>query len=131
LSEATEMVIVEWDTPGEMDTGVHVRATLRVDPDRPAMLTLTAADDAHEALFATAHEIVEALPFLIVPIAIDSSLREPVRASKLKLPEEPVRPMRSSRSASQWRRSGSATTLRRAADSRWNTCINCVSRSAA
>jgi len=88
LSEATETVIVEWDTPGEMDTGVHVRATLRPDPHRPAMLTLTAAPDAHEALFATAHEIVEALPFLIVPIPIDSSLREPVTASKLKLPEE-------------------------------------------
>ena len=34
LSEATETAIVEWDTPGEMDTGVHVRATLRLDTDR-------------------------------------------------------------------------------------------------
>ena len=87
LSEATETTIVEWDTPGEMDTGVHVRVTLRAEADRPARLTLTAAAGAHEALFASAHEIVEALPFLIVPVAIDSSLREPVRAAKLKLPE--------------------------------------------
>jgi len=88
LSEATETAIVEWDTPGEMDTGVHVRATLRLDADRPAMLTLTAAPDAREALFATAHEIAETLPFLIMPIAIDSALREPVKASKLKLPKD-------------------------------------------
>jgi CHAD domain-containing protein len=88
LNEATETAIVEWDTPGEMDTGVHVRATLRLDPDLPAMLTLTAAPDAREALFATAHEIAEALPFLIVPIVIDSSLREPVKANKLKLPKD-------------------------------------------
>src|SRR5580704_7147634 len=64
LSEATETAIVEWDTPGEMDTGVHVRVTLRAEAERPARLTLTAAADAHEALFASAHEIVEALPFL-------------------------------------------------------------------
>ena len=85
LSQATEAAIVEWDTPGEMDTGVHVRATLRFDADRRAMLTLTAAPDAREALFAIAHEIVETLPFLIVPIAIDSASREPVKAGKLKL----------------------------------------------
>jgi len=88
LSEATEAAIVEWDTPGEMDTGVHVRVTLRLDADRPAMLTLTAAPDAREALFATAHEIVETLPFLVVPIAVDSTWREPVKASKLKLPKD-------------------------------------------
>ncbi|WP_213768119.1 CHAD domain-containing protein [Caballeronia sp. dw_19] len=88
LSEATETAIVEWDTPGEMDTGVHVRATLRLDPDHPAMLTLTAAPDAREALFATAHEIAETLSFLIVPIAIDRSSREPVRAGKLKLSKD-------------------------------------------
>ena len=87
LSEASETAIVEWDTPGEMDTGVHVRATLRLDPDRPAKLTLTAAPDEREALFATAHEIAATLPFLIVPIAIDNALREPVKASKLKLPK--------------------------------------------
>ena len=87
LSEATETAIVEWDTPGEMDTGVHVRATLRLDAGRPAMLTLMAVPDARAALFATAHEIVETLPFLIVPIAIDNTLREPVKARKLKLPK--------------------------------------------
>jgi len=87
LSEATETAIVEWDTPGEMDTGVHVRATLRLDTGRPAMLMLMAVPDAREALFATAHEIAETLPFLIVPIAIDNTLREPVKARKLKLPK--------------------------------------------
>ncbi|QIE27592.1 CHAD domain protein (plasmid) [Caballeronia sp. SBC1] len=88
LSQATEAAIVEWDTPGEMDTGVHVRATLRLDADRRAMLTLTAAPDASEALFAIAHEIVETLPFLVVPVAIDGASREPVKASKLKLAKD-------------------------------------------
>jgi CHAD domain-containing protein len=88
LSEATETEIVEWDTPGEMDTGVHVRATLRIDPDSPATLTLIAGPDEREALFATAHEIVDTLAFLIVPIALDSTSREPVKASKLKLPKD-------------------------------------------
>jgi len=88
LNEALEVAIVEWDTPGEMDTGVHVRATLRLNADRPVTLTLTAALDAREALFASAHEIVEKLPFLIVPFAIDTTLREPVKAAKLKLPED-------------------------------------------
>jgi CHAD domain-containing protein len=88
LGEATETAIVQWDTPGEMDTGVHVRATLRLDADQPATLTLTAAPDERKALFAAAHEIVETLPFLIVPVAVSSTSREPVKASKLKLPKD-------------------------------------------
>ena len=88
LNEATEVAIVEWDTPGEMDTGVHVRVTLRLNADSPVTLTLTAIPDAREALFAGAHEIVEKLPFLIAPVAIDTTLREPVKATKLKLPED-------------------------------------------
>jgi CHAD domain-containing protein len=88
LSEATETAIVQWDTPGEMDTGVHVRATLRLDTDQPATLTLTAAPDERKALLAAAHEIVETLPLVIVPVAVHSTSREPVKASKLKLPKD-------------------------------------------
>jgi CHAD domain-containing protein len=88
LCEATETAVVQWDTPGEMDTGVHVRATLRLDTDQPATLTLTAAPDEHKALLAAAHEIVETLPFLIVPVAVSSTSRGPVKASKLKLPKD-------------------------------------------
>ncbi|MFT4434650.1 CHAD domain-containing protein [Caballeronia sp. 15715] len=91
LSEATETAVVQWDTPGEMDTGVHVRATLRLDTDhQPATLTLTAAPDERKALLAAAHEIVETLPFLIVPVAVSNTSREPVKAAKLKLPKDAI-----------------------------------------
>ena len=87
LSDPANVAIVEWDTPGEMQTGVHVRATLRLNADRPSTLTLAAAPESRDALFAIAHQVAEALPFLIEPVAIDPALHEPVKAAKLKLPK--------------------------------------------
>jgi CHAD domain-containing protein len=87
LSDASDVAIVEWDTPGETHTGIHVRATLRLNADCPATLTLAAAPDSRDALFAIAHEIAEKLPFLIAPLAIDPALHDPVKAVKLKLPD--------------------------------------------
>jgi CHAD domain-containing protein len=80
LGEGSEAAVSEWDTSGA------VRATLRVNTDHTATLTLAAAPESREALFALAREIAKALPFVIMPIHIDPGVHEPVKADKLKLP---------------------------------------------
>jgi CHAD domain-containing protein len=87
LSDALEVAVVEWDNLEAVDTPQPIRATLRLNADRPAILTLAAAPESRDALFAIAHEITEKLPFLIEPLAIDPASREPVKAAKLKLPK--------------------------------------------
>ena len=91
LSDATEAAIIEWENLGSADTPNPtrnpIRATLRLNTDRPATLMLAAAPESCDALFAIAREIVETLPFLVSPLAIDPGAREPVKAAKLKLPK--------------------------------------------
>ena len=79
LGEGSEVAVSEWDTSGP------VRATLQVNTDHTATLTLAAAPESCEALFAIAHEVAKALPFVIMPIHIDPGVQEPVKADKLKL----------------------------------------------
>jgi CHAD domain-containing protein len=95
LSDAEEGEVIEWTTePGneaDKSEAPHapnpIRATLHLHTDRPATLTLATALESRAMLFAVAHEIVETLPFVIMPLPIDLALREPVKAAKLKLPK--------------------------------------------
>jgi CHAD domain-containing protein len=82
IGEALEVEVSEWDAPGP------VRVTLQVDANNAATLTLAATPEAREALFAVAHEIAKALPFVIMPVHIDPAAQEPVKAARLKLPRD-------------------------------------------
>jgi CHAD domain-containing protein len=80
--ETSAVNVIEWDAPEA------VRATLQVDANNAATLTLAAAPGSRDALFAVAHEIVATLPFVIMPVHIDPAAQEPVKAAKLKLPRD-------------------------------------------
>ncbi|SAL24669.1 metal-chelation protein CHAD [Caballeronia sordidicola] len=79
LSEASEAAVTEWEAPGP------IRVSLTKKANSQATLTLAAAPEVREALFAFAHEIARALPFVILPDAVDPAAREPVKAARLKL----------------------------------------------